>query len=317
MKILYFEEHTKHNLKSHPENSERIEGILDLLKDLAPVKKVKPEKNEEYIKKHHVYWEKIKNLCERMKEGEYRYLDPDTYLVKGTYEAAVAAVNLPFQAIEFDEKHVICLTRPPGHHASTHRWGGFCIFNNVGILAREIGENFDKILILDLDYHHGNGTQEMILDARNVIYISIHRFGVYPGTGFYTERGKGNIYNIPLDFSSVSDKEYWYVFQRIIIPIFQKYSPDIVLISLGFDTYKYDPLGDWNLSKVWSAIYCFLREYRTISLLEGGYRPLNIFFGLKEVMKGIEGKKSELEGEIREDFKKYINDLSSYFLKAI
>lgn len=311
MKILYFKEHILHDLLYHPENSSRIESIKEDLKKEFDFEEITPEFNEDIIKKIHSekYIRKIHNLCERVEK--YHFLDADTYIVRGTYKAAVLSANLLIRAYEMNKKHVFALTRPPGHHAKKDSQGGFCIFNNVAILISRILEDGKKILVLDLDYHHGNGTQELL--SSDVTYISIHRFGVYPGTGLYYEKDGKDIYNIPLEYESINDVEYFYVFRKIVLPIIYEKSPDIIVVSMGFDGYKFDPIGDWSLERVWRNIFKELRDFRIIFALEGGYNPIGIYEGLKEIKEGLNGKEAQFRGNIRQDYQKYIDDLAKYF----
>lgn len=311
MMTLYFSDHVLHDFPSHVENSLRIESIKNELEKLPGFARIEPDFNEKLIASVHSnkYIESIKRLSTAAKDVVF--LDPDTYLVSGTYRAAVLSANLAVKAYELQNKHVFVLTRPPGHHAERDRPGGFCIFNNVAILSKVAVDDGLSVVILDLDYHHGNGTQTLI--PERCTFISVHRYGVYPGTGHYRERNNGNVYNIPLYFRFINDSEYFYIFEKILYPIIQGKNPDLILVSMGFDGHKNDLLGDWALERVWRAIFKELRDYRIILALEGGYNPREILSGIIEIKRGLEGEGIELDNPMREDFISYIDKLAQYF----
>ncbi len=311
MIVLYFKEHLLHDYPQHPENASRIESIKDRLREVSNFIEVEPEFDENIISRVHSpeYVEEIKKLSE--KTETVIFLDPDTYLVHGTYRAAVLSANLLIKAYELRNKHVFALTRPPGHHADKHKPGGFCIFNNVAILTRLAVDDGLDVLVLDLDYHHGNGTQNLL--PEEAVFVSIHRYGVYPGTGHYVERDEGRIYNIPLPFGWINDLEYFYIFEKLVIPIVENRNPDIIIISMGFDGHQKDLLGDWALVRVWRNIFKHIREYRIVMALEGGYNPSGILGGIRDIKDGLEGKEVMLEGPIRKELAKYIDDLAVYF----
>ncbi len=315
MKLVYFEEHKLHDLRYHPENSSRIESIREYLEKEFEFKKIKPEFDEEAILRVHSreYVDRVKNICDRVSRWEF--LDPDTYVVRDSYKVAVLSANSMIKAYETNEKHVFVLTRPPGHHARRDSQGGFCIFNNVVILSEFVKDDGLNPLILDLDYHHGNGTQELV--DEKITFISIHRFGVYPGTGLYHERDGKEVYNIPLEFSDVNDAEYLYVFEKVALPIIERKNPDVIIVSMGFDGYIYDSIGDWALRNVWSPIFKRLRDYRIIFALEGGYNPIGILEGIRSIKNGLSGKEIEIRGDIRKSLKKFADDLGRYFMNSI
>jgi len=311
MIIYYFREHVLHDLYPHPENASRIESIRDELRRYLDFVEVEPDFDEDVITSVHSprYVRLIKSVCSKIRS--YGFLDPDTYVVRGTYRAAVLAANLLIRAYEVKNKHIFALTRPPGHHAERDEAGGFCIFNNVAILARRAVNDELSVLILDFDYHHGNGTQSLL--PENAVFISIHRYGVYPGTGHYYERDRGNVYNIPLMFTKVNDAEYFYVFRKIVLPVIQDKNPDLIIVSMGFDCQKGDLIGDWHLESVWRNIFKDLRSYRIIFALEGGYNPQGILRGILEIERGLRGNDISLGGKIRDEFRLYIESLVKHF----
>jgi acetoin utilization deacetylase AcuC-like enzyme len=198
--------------------------------------------------------------------------------------AAGSALQLADHVINKKVDNGFALLRPPGHHAEMSMAMGFCLFNNIAVLARYLQNTHGvkKIAIIDWDVHHGNGTQHLFEEDPSVLYISIHQYPFYPGTGNYTETGTGKgvgaTLNCPMPMGS-SDRDYENVFIEKILPKLDEFNPEFILISAGFDAHKSDPLANINLSSdafAWMTKrvmekanqYC---DNRIISLLEGGY----------------------------------------------
>jgi len=266
----------------HPERRERLIQIVSSLKKSGIWGKlihIKPRRaTYEDIALVHTH-EYIKRI-EHFGNG---YLDPDTYMSEDTHEAALYAAGAVIEAVERCKKGEIerafCAVRPPGHHAEADRAMGFCIFNNVAIgtrYAQKIG--YRKVFIIDFDVHHGNGTQHIFEEDNTVYYFSTHEYPHYPGTGKNSERGIGKgkefTYNVPMPPES-GDKEYLSVYQNILPPLVKTFSPDITLVSAGYDIHKNDPLSDIRISDegikgiVSSILSCSSNPY--IFSLEGGY----------------------------------------------
>ena len=179
------------------------------------------------------------------------------------------------------------MCRPPGHHAGKSGIAntisqGFCIFNNVAIgslFAKSKG--FDRIFALDVDLHHGNGTEDILKSKEGIYYCSIHSSGIYPGTGLESYE---NIYNFPLSPGS-GNKEYLKVLSKIS-DLLSKISPDLVFVSLGFDAHRKDPLSPLNITlKVFEKVFKMLKDYRVIFVLEGGYNLRILYKGTKILTK--------------------------------
>lgn len=275
--------------KYHPETSDRLKHIeeqfhkkqlfhqfISLPKRFATIEDIELVHNRFYI-------EYVKELSN--KGGGY--LDGDTPVSKHSYEAALLAAGSGLQAVDDILKNnldaAILLVRPPGHHSLKGRGMGFCLFNNIAIAARyALKKGIKKIVILDWDVHHGNGTQDEFYNEKEVLFISIHQYPFYPGTGAIDEIGEGHgknyTLNIPMQRGS-SDHDYKNAFEKRIIPKIIEYEPQLILISAGFDAHKMDPLGGIELS---TSMYEWMTEKilniakqccngRVISFLEGGY----------------------------------------------
>ncbi len=288
--LIYDEVFLKHNTGSHPENGERVRNAYAYVKSCHIFKSlniVKPQlaRDEEILLVHsEQYYSFIKSIP----GDESGALDPDTMFGPGSLEAATfaaGAVTLAVRDIEDGEyDRAFCLVRPPGHHALADRAMGFCIFNNVAIGAayatRSLG--LDRVAIIDLDVHHGNGTQDMFYDDGDVLYCSIHQSPLYPGTGLAHERGRGNgegaTLNAPLPGGSGKDS-YVEALTGTILPAIRAHGPSMVFLSAGFDAHEADPIGGMCLTTdAYRDLTSMIAEAATeicggkiVSVLEGGY----------------------------------------------
>ena len=215
-------------------------------------------------------------------------LDPDTSTCSASYEAAIWAVGGLLEAIdtvmEGKMDRTFALVRPPGHHAEKARAMGFCLFNNIAIGARHVQKRhgLDRILIVDWDLHHGNGTQNAFYAEDEVLYFSTHQYPFYPGTGGANEigqgEGKGYTVNVPLGVGC-GDSEYANIFTHILTPIALTYQPQLILVSAGFDTHYRDPIGGMRVTEtgiarlmnILKGIAQSVCSGRIILTLEGGY----------------------------------------------
>ncbi|PKP55570.1 MAG: histone deacetylase [Candidatus Altiarchaeales archaeon HGW-Altiarchaeales-2] len=282
MLLIYHDKFLEHNKSGHPENKNRLLAIKDILNKynhttIEPVdvldaeKKIKEVHSDEYV-------ELIKNI------KSDTMLDSDTYIVKETYNVAVKAVAASINAADYaaDKKDSFALVRPPGHHACKNRGMGFCIFNNIAIAAEYMLSTgkAKKILLLDIDCHHGNGTQEIFYARKDVYYISLHQYPAYPGTGSADETGVGEgknfTLNIPLRPYTTDDEyiEKLKIFRKVAID----YNPDVILVSAGYDTYTDDPLTSMNITiDGFGKISKYIKETAKMTgvgvafILEGGY----------------------------------------------
>jgi acetoin utilization deacetylase AcuC-like enzyme len=247
-------------------------------------------------------------------------LDMDTCTCAKSYEAALLSagglLELIKAVMEGELDNGFALVRPPGHHAERDRAMGFCLFNNVAIGAQYAFRDFglERVLIVDWDVHHGNGTQNSFYEDPRVLYFSVHRYGFfYPGTGAATEvgRGKGEGFNVNVPLSTgCGDSEYGNIFKTILGPIVSEYKPQLVLVSAGFDTHYDDPLGGMIVTeRGFARMTQFLMEAakataegRMVITLEGGYDVMGESRSVRAVLKELAGislfeKKDLLEKE--------------------
>ena len=211
-------------------------------------------------------------------------LDGDTIISPGSKEATFDAAGSIISAIDGVQnkefKNAFCNIRPPGHHCNQNKAAGFCILNNIAIGAKYLlnKHKYKKIAIVDFDVHHGNGTQDIFYENKNILFISTHQYPYYPGTGSEKEKGKfNNILNIPLP-AGTSSEEYLNAFEHVLKKL-EEFKPEFILISAGFDAHKNDPLAQFNLNTEdyytitlrllkTSKKFC---DGKVVSILEGGY----------------------------------------------
>ena len=299
----------QHDFEGHPESAKRLKAILDKLEAsgiISQLKKINSRRatTEEISFCHSLeYISKVEKFC--AKGGGY--LDPDTYTNNFSFEAAVVAVgsliDLTDAVINQKIKNGFALLRPPGHHALAGRAMGFCIFGNAAIAAKSALKNpsINKAAIIDFDVHHGNGTQALIGDDPDILFISTHQFPFYPGTGAITETGSGiaagSVINIPLE-PYTSDKSFNKIYEEIILPALSKFKPDIIFVSAGYDAHWADPLANMGLSLngySWiskslidaAAKLCF---GKIIFTLEGGYNLQVLENGVLNSIKVLLGR---------------------------
>jgi len=275
----------------HPESPERLRAIVNRLQStgtLDRLQKIEPvSAPDEWITQIHTpaY---VHTLKARAPTSGRVSLDADTSLSPGSLAAAYLAAGGALAGADAIMSrrvdHVFCAVRPPGHHAERDRAMGFCLFNNVAIAARYFQRHhrIQRVLIVDWDVHHGNGTQHSFYDDSSVLFFSTHQYPHYPGTGRATERGvgeaEGTTINLPLS-AGEGDDEYRELFHRVLVPAADTFKPDIVIISAGFDAHQDDPLASMGLTEngyaeltaIVGGIAAKHCQNRILSCLEGGY----------------------------------------------
>ncbi len=289
----------KDNGFNHPERKERISSILASisniknfkiklvdapLADINDVTLVHPKKHLEKI---------FSNIPKTGLIGVEKEPYADTLLCPNSMNAILRSCGAGIAAADDlinKNERIFCAIRPPGHHAETKKAMGFCFINNIAVTARYLQNKYKvkKIAIIDFDVHHGNGTQEIFYNDETILYASSHEYPLFPGTGSEQEVGKGNIFNATIK-SGTEGKEFLKIFDQKILKYIDKFKPEIILISAGFDAHTRDPLASINLesedfyeiTKRIVELANIHSEGRIISFLEGGYDLLALSESIK------------------------------------
>jgi len=307
--LVYNPVYLKHDTGMHVENVRRLEEVVALLEtsgvrqqlvevppepasaqDLAPVHSV------EYI-----------SQIECRSRGGGGWLDGDTVISSASYDVALYAAGGVIKATEGVMKGEVdsafALVRPPGHHAIRGRAMGFCLFNNIAIAAKYAVNKYhlDRILIVDFDVHHGNGTQDTFYSDSKVLYFSTHQYPFYPGTGSIREKGaeggEGATVNVPLP-AWCGDEEYLKLFQEILVPIARRFQPHLILVSAGYDAHWADQLALMQVSipgfarmvRILKELAVELCQGRLVFTLEGGYNIQALAYSIKATLEVLLGE---------------------------
>ncbi len=308
--FVYDERFLQHETEAgHPDSPKRLSSIFQKLKKYSWFARLKtvlplPAGSEQLAAVHtEEYIERVRQAC---LHNEQTLGISDVSICPQSEQAARLAAGAALTLVDEIMTGVIQngfgLVRPPGHHAEKGNAMGFCIFNNTAIAARYFQKKYglERILILDWDVHHGNGTQHVFEEDPTVFYISLHQYPFYPGTGAASEegegRGRGTTLNCPMK-AGAGDRDYREAFGSKISPAVQAFKPDAVIISAGFDAHRLDPLGNINLTAgsfswmteealLWAAKYS---KGRLLSLLEGGYHPAALAQCVQAHVKKLSG----------------------------
>ncbi len=285
--LITSDTYQNHNTgEGHPEKIDRVTAVIENFKKLDNKNLVwkKPSSFEQsiLIKTHTKDYIKQVNLS--FPESGLKFLDGDTVVSPGSKDATKDAVGSIISAIDGVEKkefkNAFCCVRPPGHHAEKEKAMGFCIFNNVAVGANHLIEKYKykKIAIIDFDVHHGNGTQDIFYNDKNVLYISTHQYPYYPGSGSEKENGKyNNVLNIPLE-AGTTGNEYLNAYEKVLDKI-KEFKPEFLLFSAGFDAHIDDPLAQlrlisedfYKITKRTLEVSKPFCNGNIVSILEGGY----------------------------------------------
>jgi len=290
----------------HPESPSRLARILDDL-EARPVAGTEvrqaPWATYEQLCRSHPA--EYVELVTRMR-GKHARFDADTIASPGTVDAAYASAGAAVHAVNAvysgAARNAFALVRPPGHHAEPARAMGFCFFNNISIAAEHARavHGAERVLILDWDFHHGNGTQHAFCDRRDVLVLNSHRWPFFPGTGAVHEvghgAGEGYTVNVPMPGGMV-DADFALAFGELAVPIAEAFRPDLVLVSAGFDTHRDDPLGDMRatddgyaeLTGIAQRIAESCCDGRLALILEGGYDLPGLSRGVRACAEALTG----------------------------
>jgi acetoin utilization deacetylase AcuC-like enzyme len=304
--LVYDDIFLKHEFPTHPENFARLNAVVTYLKDRKLFDRcvsieARPAREEELLTCHNT------SLIELLKIagiGAVTFLGRDTFVNSFSYRAATTAaggaIELAAKITSGELSSGIILSRPPGHHATPTRAMGFCLLNTIAIAARScvLSMKLNRVAIVDIDVHHGNGTQEIFYNDPKVLYISTHAYPLYPGTGSAEQTGQGEAVgttiNIPFP-ASTGDKGYERAAGEIIVPALERFGPEIIFVSVGFDAHPSDPLSPLKLSlsgydRICSALIHAANAIcngRIIFSLEGGYNPDVLAPGVGNIVRRL------------------------------
>lgn len=314
--IFYDERFLLHNTGAgHPENPERLIPVINALKknDQIISNTIWPSFNEatnDELELAHTkeYIELVNRQISQLKNNNTAYLSTgDTPISKDSNLVAKLAVGAGLEAVDQimseDISAAFALVRPPGHHATSSVGMGFCIYNSIAVVARYLQKKYGlkRILIVDFDVHHGNGTQDIFYEDNNVFYFSVHQHPLFPGTGRPNEigKGEGEGYTLNVELPKESgNNEVIEAFNLQLRPAMDKFKPEFVLVSAGFDAHKGDPLGQLNYTDSgYGAVAEILQDIsqkyangKILYMLEGGYNAENVSQSVQKILSVLISK---------------------------
>jgi acetoin utilization deacetylase AcuC-like enzyme len=288
--VVYDDTFLLHDHPGHPETAARLRAITDKLAGDPALRGLPaspaPDADPEVLRAVHT--ERHIAAIEHAARGGGGWLDGDTYCTAQSYEVALRAAGAAMRVTEMvmggESRSAFALVRPPGHHATPSQAMGFCLFNNAAVAARSAQRlhGAAKVAIVDIDVHHGNGTQDVFYDDASVLYCSLHQWPLYPGTGpareTGTPRAEGTTVNVPLP-PGTDGAQWLKAFETRVAPALAAHRPDLIVVSAGYDAHAADPLAELRLStetyaEVASRLASVAGELcggRTVWVLEGGY----------------------------------------------
>ena len=290
-----------HIYPDHPERPGRLEILQPRLKNYnAVLLDAKPASHDEVSLIHDAKLvASLERVCREEAPGIIDYAP--TYVTQSSFDDALLAaggvVTCTRAVLNGEADNAFAIVRPPGHHAEPDKAMGFCIFNNVAIGARvALEEGLERVMVIDYDAHHGNGTQAAFMNEERVAFLSSHQWGIYPGTGWLTDapHAKGRIVNVPLP-ARAGDKAYEQMADSIFKPFVEAFKPQMLFISVGFDVHWNDPITMLGLSSAGyftlaQKVVALADEYcngKIVFVLEGGYDPMNVANGAGGVFDAL------------------------------
>jgi acetoin utilization deacetylase AcuC-like enzyme len=289
-----------HQYADHPERPGRL-SILEPQLGESPAEKIeaKPATTEQVARVHLPAL--IKSIEEVCRQAPAIIDHAPTYVTRTSYEDALLAaggvIACTRAVLNGDAGNAFAIVRPPGHHAEPHRSMGFCIFNNIAIGAQEaLAGGMERVMVIDYDAHHGNGTQEACLNDDRFGFISTHQWGIYPGTGWIDDapHARGRLINVPLE-SRAGDKTFARIADEIFAPAVRNFKPQMLFVSAGFDAHWNDPLTSLGVStrgffEISKRLVALAEEHchgKIVFVLEGGYDPHNVAHGVDAVFGAL------------------------------
>lgn len=300
---------TQHAFPDHPERPGRLDELIPKL-DLIAAEKLdfSPARQEDIARVHTPHLiTGLERVCREEAPGIIDYAP--TYVTETSFNDALRAAGATLACsravVTKERENAFAIVRPPGHHAEPNQAMGFCLFNNIAVAARDaLSEGLDRVLVVDFDAHHGNGTQATFLDDERGAYLSTHQSGIYPGTGHVREapHAKGRIVNVPLP-AHAGDQAFARISDEVIRPMMESFNPGMLFVSAGFDSHWNDPLTTLGLSS--KGFYCISKrlvelatehcEGKIVFVLEGGYDPTNIANGVEAVFAALNGQEADFD----------------------
>ena len=302
--VYTFVQSPEHVYPDHPERPGRLDILKPKLASFeAELLDAQPASPDEISRVHHPKLvSTLEKVCREEAPGIIDYAP--TYVCTPSYDYALLAaggvVTCSRAVLHGEGKNAFAIVRPPGHHAEPDKAMGFCIFNNIAVAAKDaLASGLERVMVIDYDAHHGNGTQAAFLEEDRAAFLSAHQWGIYPGTGWITEapHAKKRIVNVPLP-AYAGDSVYEQIAERVFKPFVESFRPQMLFISVGFDAHWNDPITMLGLSTrgyltLARKVVALAEEHcdgRIVFVLEGGYDPLNVANGAEAVFVAATGK---------------------------
>mgnify|MGYP005854610555 CR=1 FL=1 len=300
-----------HVYPDHPERPGRLDVLRSKLDSFeAEALDANPASRDQISLVHHPKLvSTLEQVCREEAPGIIDYAP--TYVTQTSFDDALLAaggvIACARAVMNGEARNAFAIVRPPGHHAEPDKAMGFCIFNNVAIAAKDaLANGLERVMVIDYDAHHGNGTQAAFLNDERVAFLSAHQWGIYPGSGWITDapHAKKRIVNAPLP-AYAGDKVYEQVADRIFEPFIESFKPQMIFVSVGFDAHWNDPITMLGLSTkgyltLARKVVALAEEYcdgKIVFVLEGGYDPLNVANGVEAVFVAATGKGASEAGD--------------------